>query len=87
MWCTAGFLHSAGLTVTIDGDIVPLIDHPDNPVYTFDPIEIAEVSDHIVDWKSCQSNDRYILRIQDQKKYDEAMTKALHTLLLAEFSL
>ena len=79
MWCTAGFLHTAGYTVTAGGDIVPL--GAENAVFGFVPIEASCREDGFVEWHECESSDRYIFKIKDEANYAAAMTKALKNLL------
>lgn len=82
MWCTAGFIHAAGKTVTKDGKIVPLNQASEQAVFTFDPIEIEFKDPRNFTWKhSPTSNKRFIFHVKDQEHYEQAMTKAIKTLL------
>jgi len=81
MWCTAGFLHAAGLTVLRNGTIVPVTDAP-QPVFTFDPIRVECDGKGITRWRDDPgANDRFILHVRDPEQYGPAMTTAMRTLL------
>lgn len=81
MWCTAGFLHAAGLTVTKVGEIVPL-DSAREPVFAFDPIRVKCSAAGVTEWtKDPQSKNRFMLRVTDVERYQSAMTAALKALL------
>lgn len=82
MWCTAGFLHAAGMKVTPDGEIVALSSGKVS-VYSFLPVE-ATCDDHgSTTWKLTQNkSDRYIFHIEDLSKYQSAMAIAIKSLLL-----
>ncbi len=81
MWCTAGFLHATQLTVTADGEIVPLSDQSDNPVFTFDPISISSIENQTIHWKPAKTSNHYILHIHQRDIYDKVMSRALKDLL------
>jgi Inosine-uridine preferring nucleoside hydrolase len=81
MWCTAGFLHAAGLTVTKSGGVVPLKTACD-PVFVFEPIRVKCSTDGVTEWtKDPRSKSRFILRVADVERYQSAMTSALKSLL------
>ena len=81
MWCTGGFLHAAGLTVTPQGEIVPLED-TDDAVFQFEPIELSCASDAVTRWKKATApTNRFIFRVRDTEQYPTAMTSALLSLL------
>lgn len=81
MWCTAGFLHSAGLTVTSEGEIAPLAQTA-HSVFTFDPIEVSCSPQGITTWKPAGgTSNRFIFHVRDVAHYESAMTAALRTLL------
>jgi hypothetical protein len=83
MWCTAGFLHATGRTVTRDGRIVPLAEAKDAAVFTFDPIEVACDESGVTQWRpNAAGSNRYILHVRDVDRYQPAMTAALKTLLM-----
>ncbi|MCX6906517.1 MAG: nucleoside hydrolase [Verrucomicrobia bacterium] len=81
MWCTAGFLHATGLTVTKAGEIAPL-DSARDAVFTFEPIRAKCSAGGVTEWtKDPQSPNRFILRVTDVERYQSAMTTALKSLL------
>jgi len=82
MWCTGGFLHAAGKTVTPGGNTSPL-DRPDSKaVFAFEPIKISVKEDGTTGWSADpKSMSRYIFHILDVKNYQPAMTKAMESLL------
>lgn len=82
MWCTAGFLHAAGLTVARDGRILARGEAPD-AVFSFDPIRITCTPDGRTQWTSDPAaKDRFIFHVRDVEHYQSAMTAALKSLLL-----
>jgi hypothetical protein len=82
MWCTAGFLHAAGLTATKSGAIVPLRSARD-AVFTFEPIRVKCSAAGVTEWtKDPRSKNRFILRVTDVEHYQSAMTAALKSLLM-----
>jgi hypothetical protein len=81
MWCTGGFLHAAGRTVTSAGKIVSLKD-ADHPVFTFDPIDVSCSADAVTRWeRTSAKSDRFLFHVQNIDQYPSAMTAALRTLL------
>ncbi len=81
MWCTGGFLHAVGLTVTRDGEIVPTAEARD-PVFTFDPVDVTCSATGVTSWRPATiSPPRYIFHVRDPQRYPAAMTAALKTLL------
>jgi len=84
MWCTAGFLHAAGYTVTRDGRIVPLHDKNARPVFSFDGIKVKCDDNGVTNWvRDDGSKDRFIFHVRDTKNYQAAMTAAMKSLLTA----
>ncbi|MFA6560636.1 MAG: nucleoside hydrolase [Verrucomicrobiia bacterium] len=82
MWCTAGFLHAAGLTATKAGEIVPLKSASD-VVFAFEPIRVKCSAAGVTEWtKDPQSKNRFILRVTDVERYQSAMTTVLKSLLV-----
>ncbi len=83
MWCTAGFLHMAGLSVAADKGLVEGRDGASTPpVYTFDPARIRVGPDGISEWSPDEgSRDRFIFHVRDPERYPAAMTAALCALL------
>jgi hypothetical protein len=83
MWCTAGFLHVAGKTVTLDGQIASLDAAEETAAYEFVPIEVRCDANGITEWRKAEKpTNRYIFRVRDKDKYAGAMIKALKTMLL-----
>jgi len=81
MWCTGGFFHAAGLTVTCTGEIVPL-DQVSDAVLTFDPIKVSCSDKGVTQWTpDAESKDRYMFHVRDVDHYQSAMTKGMKTLL------
>jgi hypothetical protein len=83
MWCTAGFLHASGRTVTVEGDIVPLAEAGDQAVFSFDSIKAVCADDGIVRWEPADTSQpaRFIFHVRNRERYAAAMTRAMCTLL------
>jgi hypothetical protein len=82
MWCTAGFLHAAGKTVLPDGSLVERDHAGDAAVFSFDPIRLSCSDEGVTQWQpDPAARDRYIFRVRNTAAYQEAMTKALKSLL------
>lgn len=82
MWCTAGFLHAAGLTVTRDGEIVAASEAGDRAVFRFEPIDVNCSLNGVTAWQIDRSaTDRYIFHVLDIEAYRPAMTRALRKLI------
>lgn len=82
MWCTGGFLHAAGYTVSRDGTIVSLAQVDDLSVFTFDPIKIICNDKCVTKWNRDDASDkRFIFHVRDTENYQTAMTKAMKSLL------
>lgn len=78
MWCTGGFLHTAGLTVNRAGNIVPLGQKPEEEVFSFIPVQVSCDEQGRNHWTPCAgSKDRFLYRVNDQSVYQAAMTRAL----------
>jgi hypothetical protein len=81
MWSTAAFLHAAGLTVSRQGEIVPLAEVSD-PVYTFDSVHVRCSEEGITEWSEDRAaSDRFLFHVRDRERYQPAMTAALASLL------
>jgi hypothetical protein len=81
MWCTGGFLHAVGMTVSREGKIVPVADAT-NPVFTFDPIKVSCTHDGVTRWsKGTTETNRFLFHVQDIDRYPTAMASALRSLL------
>jgi len=82
MWCTAGFLHLAGRTVTRDGRIVPLAGAGKEAVCTFEPVAVSCDAGGVTTWRpDADARDRFLFHVLDTGRYTEAMTRAMKTLL------
>ena len=82
MWCTAGFLHAAGLAVWKDGTIAKLGADPAKEVFRFVPVSVTCGDDGHTSWQpDAKSGTRFIFEITDEKGYPEAMTRALVELM------
>lgn len=85
MWCTAGFFHAAGLTVTQDGEIVP---EPEAaaPVFTFDRVTVSCSEQGVTHWENAEETagqpPRFIFHVRNPSRYPAAMTAAMRSLLL-----
>ncbi len=81
MWCTAGFLHAAGKTVTRGGEIVAR-GATAEPVFTFDPIRVRCGANGVTEWAAdAKARQRWIFHVRDVERYAAAMGAALRTLL------
>jgi hypothetical protein len=82
MWCTGGFLHAAGRTVSADGEIVERDSIGDLAVFSFDPIQLSCSDEGVTRWTHDETaTNRYIFHVRDLARYQEAMTKAMRSLL------
>ncbi len=84
MWCTAGFLHAAGYTVSRGGKIVPLNEKHARPVFTFDAVKVKCDDSGVTRWVGDDSSkDRFIFHVRDMDNYQSAITSAMKSLLMA----
>ena len=82
MWCTAGFLHVAGLAVTGDGEIRERAETASVPVYTFDSVRVRCGADGVTEWSPDPGpKNRFLFHVRDTGRYPAAMTTALGELL------
>jgi hypothetical protein len=82
MWCTGGFLHAAGYTVSADGKTLGIGKDCDPPVFTFDKVKIACSDNGITKWQRDEtSKRRFIFHVQDTNNYQSAMAGAMKSLL------
>ena len=83
MWCTAGFLHLAGLTISRQGMLTNLDDTPpQDRLYHFLPVAIQQTPDGHIQWTNATPPvNRYILELHVTQTYPEHMTHALHAIL------
>ncbi len=83
IWCTGGFLHVVGKTVTREGSIVPKATAGKEAVFTFDPIRVTCSDKGITLWKPDKTaKNRYIFHVRDVANYQTVLTKAMKTLLM-----
>lgn len=83
MWCTGGFFHAAGYTVSTEGKVLPLDKKLDQPVFTFDPIKITCADNGVTQWTPDDSSKhRFIFHVRDVERYQSAMTTAMKSLLM-----
>ena len=81
MWSTPAFFHSAGLTVTKDGDIRQAGKRRVSAAYSFQPVNLSCTDRGVVDWsRTDEPSNHYILHV-DPDHYEDAMTEALRSLL------
>jgi hypothetical protein len=84
MWCTAGFLHAAGHTVTRGGQIAPLNEKHAEPVFTFSAVKVKCDDNGVTHWIGDDSSkDRFIFHVRDRDNYQSAMTAAMKSLLMS----
>jgi hypothetical protein len=82
MWCTGGFLHAAGKNVVADGSIVGRDQAGDSAVFSFDPIRLSCSDAGVTRWNRDEAaRNRYIFHVRTIAGYEEAMTKAMKSLL------
>jgi len=82
MWCTGPIFHAAGKTVTVDGEITDLTKPSSQPIFTYAPIEITCNEEGRTNWRETKEpTDRYIFKISDRSRYQDAMICAMKTLL------
>jgi hypothetical protein len=82
MWCTAGFIHAVGRSVTPDGDILLLSEVGKDAVFTFDPIEVECSDNGVTRWRPVEeAQGRFIFHVRDVERYPRAMTAAMKSLL------
>ena len=79
MWCTGGFLHAVGLSVSRDGEIVS--SDAGDTVFRFLPVRISCTKEGHTAWETDGMAASYIFTVTDVQRYPEAMTKAMCTLL------
>lgn len=83
MWCTGGFLHMVGKTVTKEGKIVPIDQEGIQPVFEFVPIKVSCGNDGRTHWENTEeASDKFIYKVLDVEVYEKAMTEALKQLLM-----
>ncbi len=82
MWCTAGFFHSAGCTITPDGTTPGRDAGTENAVFSFDPIRITSMGPGGIEWQpDPNATRRFIFHVRDTAHYASATTQAMKSLL------
>ncbi|MDW8322034.1 MAG: nucleoside hydrolase [Armatimonadota bacterium] len=82
MWSVPSFLHAAGLTVTVAGEVVPSRAAGDSAVYAFQPVRLSCDENAVTTWQpDPRSTNRYMFLVRDIERYQSAMTRAMRTLL------
>lgn len=82
MWCTAGFFHAAGYTITPDGSTSRLDADTNGAVFSFDPIKITSMGPGGNEWvPDPGSTRRFIFHVRDTDNYRSATTQAMKSLL------
>ena len=82
MWCTAGFFHAAGYTVTPDGRTARLDDSDSAGVFSFDPVKITSNAGGQTQWvPDPTSRQRFVFHVRNTGHYAPAVTKAMKSLL------
>lgn len=81
MWSTASQFAAAGLTVTLDGEIVPAREAGAAAVFRLRPVDVSCADDGRTAWKGAESpTGRLMLEVTDPARYPAAMTRAVGTL-------
>lgn len=82
MWCTAGFFHAAGYTITYDGATPRRDTGAGDAVFSFDPIRLLGAGPDGSDWTpDPNATNRFIFHVRDTQRYGPAATQAMKTLL------
>ena len=81
MWCTAGFLHLAGLAATADGSLGPLATTQEKAAYRFVPVQVTCDDQGRTRWHPGRSNPpRFKFEVADPARYTGAMIGVLKDL-------
>lgn len=81
MYCTGSIFDLAGKAVTVDGEIVEK-SSSDRAVFEYRPVRVKPTADGDTTWEfDDTAADRFMFCVNDTARYDEAMGKALSTLL------
>ena len=82
MWCTAGFFHAAGYTITPGGATPRRDAKADDAVFSFDPIRITGMGPGPNEWTpDPNATRRFVFHVRDAEHYGSATTKAMKSLL------
>ena len=77
-WCTAGFIHAAGKSVSVNGE---LIDDMENGVFCFRPVRVTCDKLSRTTWQFDEkATNRFIFHINDMDNYQMAMQKVIKNL-------
>ncbi|MGE5294742.1 MAG: hypothetical protein ACM3VT_07925, partial [Solirubrobacterales bacterium] len=83
MWCTAGFFHAAGYTITPDGSTPRRNAGAADAVFSFDPVRLTGAGPDGSDWTSDpNAANRFIFHVRDTQRYGPAVTQAMKSLLM-----
>lgn len=82
MWSVASLYHAAGLTVTRNGELVPLEKAGDMAVYGFQPVRVSCDQHAVTTWQpDPRRRNRQMFLVHDLDRYQSAMTQALKGVL------
>ncbi len=82
MWSVPSFLHAAGLTVTTEGDVVPLRSAGDKAVYGFQAVRVTCSESAVTSWQpDPRSTNRFMFFVRHVEHYQSAMTRAVKKLI------
>jgi hypothetical protein len=82
MWSTCGFLHAAGMAVSMDGKLIRESEAGTDGLFTFKSIRMECSKTGRTEWNfTSDPSNRYIFKIQNLQAYKSAMTNALRVLL------
>ncbi len=83
MWCTAGFFHAAGYTITRDGATPGRETEAESTVFSFDPIRITSTGPGGIEWAADpNATRRLIFHVRDTEQYPSAVIRAMKSLLV-----
>ena len=83
MWCTAGFFHAAGYTITPYGRTARRDKAANGSVFSFDPIKITATTGGQTQWTpDPSSTKRFVFHVRDTEHYSSAVSKAMKSLLV-----
>ncbi len=78
MWSVPSFFHAAGVTVTSEGEVVPLRSAGESAVYGFQPVRVQCDDSAVTTWQpDPRSTNRFMFFVRDVEHYQTAMTRAL----------
>jgi len=83
MWCTAGFLHLAGLTATTNGELVEQANIGDSEtLFHFRPVKVHLEDSGMHRWElTDQPNNHFLFEVNDIQTYMRQMPVVLRKLL------